>query len=420
MAFWIATGTLCVIVLAAALMVLLRRRAPDISVADYDLRIYRDQLKEVDRDVARGVVSQEDAERARNEIKRRILEADKAAQSGAAIHSAPVLTTAVMAGLATVVIVGGAYLTYARIGAPGYPDLPMTERLRLAEEARDSRPSQATAEASLPAAPTRPDLDQGYLDLVAQLRETVEQRPDDLRGHILLFQHEANIGDFRAAYAAQERIIAIKGDEATAQDYANLADMMILAAGGYVSPEAETELSKALARDPRNGVARYYSGLMFSQTGRPDIAFRFWSELLAESSAEAPWQDPIRAQISDIALRAGVNDYVPPERGAAPMAPMIPMAPGLPGPDQDQIDAAGAMTPAERVEMIQGMVAGLAERLATEGGPPEEWARLIRAYGVLGQRDKAAAIWAEAQTVFPDDVTRVPILQAARDAGVAQ
>ena len=70
--------------------------------------------------------------------------------------------------------------------------------------------------------------------------------------------------------------------------------------------------------------------------------------------------------------------------------------------------------------MIEGMVSGLAERLAQDGGPPEDWARLIRAYGVLGQQQAAAAIWAEAQDVFPDDINRVIILQAARDAGVAQ
>jgi cytochrome c-type biogenesis protein CcmH len=84
------------------------------------------------------------------------------------------------------------------------------------------------------------------------------------------------------------------------------------------------------------------------------------------------------------------------------------------------MEAAEGMSPAERMQMIEGMVSGLSERLATTGGPPEDWARLIRAYGVLGRREQAAAIWAEAQQVFDDEVARLPILRAARDAGVAQ
>jgi cytochrome c-type biogenesis protein CcmH len=148
---------------------------------------------------------------------------------------------------------------------------------------------------------------------------------------------------------------------------------------------------------------------MFAQTGRPDLAFGIWSRLLSESAPDDPWQDPIRDQIEIAAMQAGV-DYVLPPRDAAPQR----------GPSEADIDAAGDLSPAERMQMIQGMVGGLAERLGTDGGPPEDWARLIRAYGVLGQYDAARAVWAEAQRVFPDDINRVVILQAARDAGIEQ
>jgi cytochrome c-type biogenesis protein CcmH len=48
------------------------------------------------------------------------------------------------------------------------------------------------------------------------------------------------------------------------------------------------------------------------------------------------------------------------------------------------MEAAAEMAPEDRAAMIEGMVEGLAGRLATEGGPPEDWARLITAFGVLG------------------------------------
>jgi len=235
----------------------------------------------------------------------------------------------------------------------------------------------------------------------------VADRPEDPRGLRLLAINEARLGQFSAAHRAQAQLVAVLDVEAQASDWADYADMLILAAGGYVSPEAEAALDQALARDPGNGTARYYSGLMRMQTGRPDLGFQIWERLLRESQPQAPWVLPIRSQIEEAAFRAGVTYALPPLQVRR-------------GPSAADVEAAGELSASDRMAMIEGMVSGLSERLATEGGPPEDWAQLIRAYGVLGRRDAAAAIWAEAQQVFPDQVTIIPILRAARDAGVAQ
>jgi cytochrome c-type biogenesis protein CcmH len=79
------------------------------------------------------------------------------------------------------------------------------------------------------------------------------------------------------------------------------------------------------------------------------------------------------------------------------------------------------MTPEDRQAMIGGMVAGLADRLANDGGTAADWARLITAYGVLGETDNARAIWVEAADVFGANAEAMAILtQAARDAGVVE
>jgi cytochrome c-type biogenesis protein CcmH len=208
----------------------------------------------------------------------------------------------------------------------------------------------------------------------------------------------------------------LKGDEATADDYGTLADLMILTVNGYVSPEAEAALKTALQMDPRNGPARYYSGLMYAQNGRPDLAFRIWRGLLEESRPEAPWYPPIAAQIEQLAGLAGVR-Y---ERPTAPVMPPAGMPPGR-GPTAADMAAASDMTAEDRQAMIRSMVDGLAERLADEGGPPTDWARLITALGVLGDTDRAGAIWTEAQSVFADSDEAMAILRpAAEGAGVAQ
>jgi cytochrome c-type biogenesis protein CcmH len=406
MTFWLislAIAALAALPLALALL----RRGDGEQAARFDLQVYRDQLREVDRDLARGVVTEDEAEQIRTEVSRRLLEADRTAQTARAEYSgAPMGLSFAVSSLVVAGIVAGAYLLYAQIGAPGYPDLPLKTRIELAEHARLNRPAQTEAEAQSGSqyAPLE-EPDANYLALVEQLRTAVTDRPEDLQGHRLLARHEASLGNFPAAYTAQARVNEILGDQATAADMTEQADLMVLAAGGYVSPETEAILRRILELDPGNGTARYYSGLLAAQTGRPDVAFRIWRALLESSAPDAPWIPTIRTQIEGLAQMAGV-DYVLPTQGR--------------GPSEADISAAEDMSPEDRMEMIRNMVSGLSERLATEGGPPQDWARLIRAYGVLGNREAAAAIWAEAQDVFPDDAARVVILQSARDAGVAQ
>jgi cytochrome c-type biogenesis protein CcmH len=300
------------------------------------------------------------------------------------------------------VLVGGSLGLYWQIGAPGYGDLSLERRIALAEEARETRPGQAEAEANMPPYSVPPNASPDYVALVERLRETVAERPNDLQGHLLLAQNEANLGNFQGAAEAYAKVISLQGDGASAQDYVNLADARIIAAGGYVSPEAEEALSGALARDASNGTARYYMGLMMAQTGRPDTGFRIWDQLLREGPEDAVWINPILAQIEELAFRAGV-DYQPPEIGGA--APR--------GPSADDIESAAELSPAERLAMIESMVQGLSERLATEGGPVSDWAQLITSLGVLGQRPAARQVYDNAIEVFADDTRALDTLRRA-------
>ncbi|MEL6450830.1 MAG: c-type cytochrome biogenesis protein CcmI [Pseudomonadota bacterium] len=399
--FWIVTALITLAVVATFARALLRGADAERPPAAYDLDVYRDQLKEVDRDLERGVVSPADAERARTEVSRRILAADAALQK-AQTRSTRRGGTAVVAGVTALVLVGGSYAIYLQLGAPGYGDLALADRIEASDILRTERPSQATAEASLPARTPPTDVPPDYVALVEQLRNAVAERPDDLQGLNLLSQAESRLGNFVAAHEAKAQVIALKGDAATSTDYSEYADLLILAAGVYVSPEAEQVLNRTLQLDPTDGPARYYVGLMMTQVGRPDRALRVWDQLLREGPPDAPWIDAIEAQIEDTAIRAGV-DYARPAIGTGR------------GPSAADIEAAGDMTPAQRMEMIQGMVVGLSDRLATEGGPVEDWAQLISALAVLGDMGQADAIFRNAMNVFGDDATAVDLLNRTAD-----
>jgi len=406
MLFWTLTIALALAVALYLARAYTRGRGTDAPAAAYDLRVFRDQLAEIDRDLARGVLAAEDAERAKAEISRRILEADR--QMGAAPVRASGPGPYVVAVFGALVLAGSFFL-YQSLGAPGYGDLPLARRVAMSEEIYAARQPQAEAEetAALTMTPA-PPADPRMAELMEKLRTAVASRPNDTEGLQLLARNEAAIGNFRAAWEAQRRLIALKGDAATGEDHAALAELMILAAGGVVSPEAEAVLARALELDPANGSARYFLGLMLAQAGRPDRTFNVWRGLLEEGPEDAPWMPPIRAAIGELAWLAGEEGYVPPSAETR-------------GPSESDMQAAAEMSPEDREAMIRGMVEGLNARLAGEGGTSDDWARLIGALGVLGETERASAIWNEAQDIFaasPDDLEKVAA--AARAAGVLQ
>lgn len=413
MTFWIIITALAFAVAALMALAILRGRSSDEPPAAYDLRVYRDQLKEVERDLARGVIGPDDAERTRAEVSRRILAADAQLQKGMQEGAQPQTLAMAVAGLSLVALVGGSVWVYSRLGAPGYPDMALASRIEAAQERRLNRISQSEAEARVPASPAAEPPTPDFLRLMEQLRAAVTARPGDLQGMILLARNEAALGNFTAAHRAQAQVISLKGERATAEDFVDLADMMILAAGGYVSPEAETALRAALTRDPKNGPARYYVGLLQAQTGRPDNAFRTWDAVLREGPEGAAHIRAIRAQIEDMAFRAGVNYTLPSEDGSA--------APSRAGPSAEEIQNAEDLAPEERMAMIRSMVQNLSDRLALQGGNSSEWAQLISALGVLGEERQARLIWQESQSIFWDNPQGLAeVDEAARRAGLME
>lgn len=402
MLFWGLSLALAALALLPVIAAILRPQ--ESCEARHDIAIYRDQLAEIERDLARGALTEEEAVQVRLEVQRRLLDADHAEEGR--LNRAPAWVNRAIVLLLGVAVIGGGIGLYAAVGAPGYPDLPLALRLERAEAARVNRPDQAQAESEAAAAlPPARSPSEEVAELMERLRSTLSNRPNDLQGHLLLARNEAALGNFAAARRAQERVVDIMAEDVDPATLATLAELMILAAGGLVTNEAEAILDRTLALSPENGTARYYKGLASAQIGRPDRTFRIWRDLLESSPPDAPWMEPIRNQIDSIAQRAGMPNSPPPPAG----------------PDPDDIANAADMSDAQRQQVIEGMVASLSDRLATAGGPPSDWARLIVAYGVLGQRDRASAIWQEAQQVFGGTEEAIaPIREAAERAGVAE
>ncbi len=401
--FWAATGAIALVVVAIMIRAL-RREVPEaVAHAVFDSQVYRDQLREIERDLGRGVIAEEEADRLRSEVARRLLAADRAEASPMNVSAGPA-SAVVVAVLALIVAAG--FGGYAVLGQPGYSDLPLKKRIAVAEDHRANRPGQAGLEAALPPRPALQTADPEFLTLVEKLRDAVANRPDDLQGQQLLARNEANLGNMAAAYKAQERVIAIKGDDATEGDLLTQATLMIQAADGQVSPEAEAILAKVLAGNPKNDTALFFAGIVNMQVGRYDLAFLYWRQVIDSAPENSPWKAEVRARIESLAEVAGA-------RYELPAATVAEAGGALRGPSAEDMQAAQDMTPEERQAMIRSMVEGLNDRLATEGGTAEEWARLITALANLGEETRAGAIWAEAQNNFAGREAELGIINAA-------
>ena len=380
MLFWIAAGLLALATAGFVARPLALGRRSSRSRAAHDEQVFRDQLAEVDRDLDRGVLTVEEARSARIEVSRRLLAAAAERERQPDHQPAP---KAASYALAAAVLLGaplGGWALYERIGAPGLPDQPLATRA-------ESRPGQEIVEARLPPVPAAvPPGMEDLPPLVAQLEARVAGDAADRQGLYLLARSYAQVGRFADSWRAYRRLLRETGGDAPAQVFAGMAESMILAARGYVSPEAEQALGEALRRDGREPVARFYMGEAFAQTGRPQSAVEVWASLLADSPPDAPWRDVTRQRILDVATESGVQ---PPPAVAA------------------------AAQPQRGREEILAMVRGLDERIATQGGEPGQWAQLARSYRVLGLEAAAEDAKSRARAAFAAEPERLAAFEAA-------
>jgi cytochrome c-type biogenesis protein CcmH len=209
-----------------------------------------------------------------------------------------------------------------------------------------------------------------------QLKARLEREPDHPEGWVLLGRTLASLERFGEAREAYGRAIALMPGEP--QLHAELGEVLVLGAGGTVTPAAEAEFAKS-GNDPR---ARFYSAEAALQRGDNVAAKAGLQALLADTPADAPWRKVVAARLAEIAPGE-------PPAGARASA----------GPNAQDLSAAQSMSPEERQAMIRGMVDRLAARLEQQPDDKEGWARLARAYDVLGETDKAEAARARAVAV---------------------
>jgi cytochrome c-type biogenesis protein CcmH len=247
------------IVLAMVLGPLMKQAKPPPERNSFDRAIYRDQLQELEREVARGVIEPSEASAARLELQRRLLAADSEASPARLGTRQPGLAV----GLAIAIAIGSVTL-YWRMGAPGLPDEPLAER-------RGERAERDTAQAQLAQIKT----------MVAGLAERLKSTPDDLEGWLRLGRSYAVLGQPAEAAAAFAQAERLRPNDPTVL----LAEAQALMAGHKVtdpiSDDAAALLKRVATIDPSNPAAMWYLGLHAAQQGNFAEARDNWQRLLA-------------------------------------------------------------------------------------------------------------------------------------------
>jgi cytochrome c-type biogenesis protein CcmH len=392
---WLILGAITLAVVAALLRPLLVGPKAFASRAAYDLLVYRDQLAEVKRDAARGVLGPAEVLAATREIQRRMLATSSA--EDAVPESTAAAAQATMPGQAArrwtaygiaAALPIAALVIYLAVGSPGSPDAPFASR------------EQAVGAGAMP------DIDVALPRLEAELKAN----PNDLRGWVLLARSYQMLGRGADAVAAFKHAAELAPDAPTIG--AAYGESMVLQSGGAVTPEAQKIFERALTQDARNVPARFYLGLAQAQAGNGEAALRTWLGLAAEAPKDAPWLPALQEQIERVAQQFNLD----PQKLMPKLAPetLPPGAAPEPGPSAADVAAAAGMTQAERAAMIQGMVDRLATHLAAQPDDLDGWRRIARAYIVLGERDKAIDALSHAAKLAPDDALIARALDALK------
>lgn len=279
MSIFLSIAGLMVAVALAWLLPTLLKRQRSVSAtteAASNLSILRDQLAELERDLARGTLSQADYQQARDDFDRRVLEelsepASRAAVAGSGRRIALVL------GLLMPLCAG---LLYWQIGS-----LPGLENGSAAPHAGKVSPEQVEA-------------------MVAKLAARLEQAPEDADGWALLGRSYMTMQRYDQAAKAYERATSLIKNNADL--YADYADALAMAQGRRIDGKPLKLVEEALRVDPNHWKALAIAGSAAFERKDYKAAIGYWEKLLARVGPETEFGRSVASNLDEARQLAGI------------------------------------------------------------------------------------------------------------------
>jgi len=292
--FWTLAGLMTAVALAFVLVPLLRARPPaGPSAMEANLEALRGQRRELEADIAAGVVAAEAREQVLDELLHRA-DADLAAAPPDVVPDRGKPWIAVAA--AALGIPALAFGLYLAIGMP---------------VAMDPRAASSTAGGET--------MDQKSVeDLVAKLAVKVRERPDDARGWSLLARSTAALGRFEESAKAYEHLATLLPDDA--QVLADYADSLGMAQGQKLAGKPFELVKKALAIDPANKKALALAATASMELGRNAESISYWERLAAALPPGSDDEKEVQEVLGELRRKTGGAPSIAAAPKAAPPA----------------------------------------------------------------------------------------------------
>ncbi len=376
---WLAIAVLSLLAVLFVLMPLFYRKKVEISENEITSSVLLDQLSELERDKKSGLISENEANAATIEIKRRIVSSTHRSSKVQAATSANGTAALALCALLVPAIAIGYYVL---MGSPNLPGVAYADRESEREEVQE-----ITA-------------------MTDQLLAKLESDPNggDSEGWQLLGRTYLRLGRVEEGVQALEKATSREGS--TSATWSMLAEALVRMDQGIISPRSEQAIEKALELNPGNPAATFYKALALSQAGRERDAYQVVVARLEAAEAFAPWMESLVAQANRLGKTIGqppltVSDFVEVSQS---------------GPTAEDVAAAQELSEEDRTQFIRSMVERLAERMKTEPDNLDGWLRLANAYTVIGERAEALAAFKVANVLLADaaqdDPRRLTVEQA--------
>jgi cytochrome c-type biogenesis protein CcmH len=311
---FLAVAAAMLAVAVAWVLVPLLRQRPQASPAPEatNLAVLRDQLAELDTDLARGILTSERYEQAKLELERRVL--DEVNPDPAAAGTAPKASNSWAAAILGATIPVAAVALYLAVGTPA---------MLVAQAPGASGPEHEVTAEQLEA-------------MVAKLAAHVEKNPDDAKGWSLLARSYYVMARYPEAVRAYERAVALAPRDAGL--LADYADALGMTHGRSLQGAPLALVERALAIDPDHWKALALAGTAAFERKDYRGAIAYWERLKRVVPADSQIGQSVEASIAEArelggaavaAAKAPKAVAAPQAAAGAKVAGRVTLAPGL-------------------------------------------------------------------------------------------
>lgn len=336
-AFWIVGALLLIAALAFVVWPLWRgvKKSNDVVRDAANLEILRDQLAEMDNDLANGLLTQELYDQGRRELQARMLEEVKSTEAAAAAGK----PLKVLALVLVVLIPVGSVGLYWKLG---------NQNVFLPQDKHMSADGfgAVLSDAAL-----------------KDLEDKLAKKPDNPEGWLLLARSYAQLERWTDSAKAYEKLTTLVPNEA--QLWTDYADVMAMVHGQSLVGVPTSLLDKALALDPNNPKALALSGAAAMERGDYPAAVNHWENLLKQLPPGS--QD---AKMIEGGLEQARNFLAQVKGGKAPMKGQAPASrePEGAAPGKERISGTVTLNPSLKAKADPNDTVFILARAAD--GPP--------------------------------------------------